>query len=199
MSLGRKLLASALVCGLAVLIAGAATWSSFASTTANPSNGFSAGTVAISDNDAGATLSIPTLSPGGSSSGCIKVTYSGSLPAAVHVYASTTGSLAQYLNVTVTRGTQTSPTFPSCTGFAADATNYVGAGAGVMYSGTLANLASTYTNFANGLVDAPGSPQTWSSATAHSYMLTVSLPAGAPSAAQGLSSTATFTWEAQNQ
>jgi hypothetical protein len=68
-----------------------------------------------------------------------------------------------------------------------------------MYSGTLSNLASTYTNFASGLVDAPGSPQTWSSGSAHSYMLTVSLPAGAPSAAQGLSSTATFTWEARNQ
>jgi hypothetical protein len=199
MSLGRKLLASVLVCGLAVGIAGAATWSSFASTTANPTNGFSAGTVAISDNDAGATLSIPALSPGGSSSGCIKVTYTGSLAAAVHMYGGTSGSLAQYLNVTVTRGTQTSPTFPSCTGFTADATSYVGAGAGVMYSGTLSNFSLTYTNFANGLVDAPGSPQTWNPGSARSYMLTVSLPSSAPSAAQGLSSSATFTWEAQNQ
>ncbi len=199
MSLARKLLASAVVFGLAVVVAGAATWSSFAQTTANPSNSFSAGTVAISDNDAGTTLSIPALSPGASSSGCIKVTYTGSLASAVRMYASTTGSLAQYLNLTITRGTQTSPTFPSCTGFSADSANYVGAGAGVMYSGTLSNLASAYTNFASGLVDAPGSPQTWSSGSAHSYMLTVSLPAGAPSAAQGLSSTATFTWEARNQ
>jgi hypothetical protein len=30
-------------------------------------------------------------------------------------------------------------------------------------------------------------------------MLTVSLPGGAPAAAQGLSSSATFNWEAQNQ
>lgn len=199
MSLARKLLASAVVFGLAVVVAGAATWSSFAQTTANPSNSFSAGTVAISDNDAGTTLSIPALSPGASSSGCIKVTYTGSLASAVHMYAGTTGSLAQYLNLTITRGTQTSPTFPSCTGFSADPANYIGAGAGVMYSGTLSNLASTYTDFANGLVDAPGSPQSWSGGSAHSYMLTVSLPAGAPSAAQGLSSTATFTWEARNQ
>jgi len=199
MSLARKLLASAVACGLAVVVAGAATWSSFAQTTANPSNSFSAGTVAISDNDAGTTLSIPALSPGVSSSGCIKVTYTGSLASAVRMYASTTGALAQYLNLTITRGTQTSPTFPSCTGFSADSANYIGAGAGVMYSGTLSNLASTYTNFASGLVDAPGSPQTWSAGSARSYMLTVSLPAGAPSAAQGLSSTATFTWEAQNQ
>jgi len=199
MSLARKLLASAVACGLAVVVAGAATWSSFAQTTANPSNSFSAGTVAISDNDAGTTLSIPALSPGVSSSGCIKVTYTGSLASAVRMYASTTGALAQYLNLTITRGTQTSPTFPSCTGFSADSANYIGAGAGVMYSGTLSNLASSYTNFASGLVDAPGSPQSWSGGSAHSYMLTVSLPAGAPSAAQGLSSTATFTWEARNQ
>jgi hypothetical protein len=199
MSLARKLVATLLVCGLAAGVTVAATWSSFSATTTNPSNSFSAGTVAISDNDAGATLSIPQLAPGGSSSGCIKVTDTGSLAAAVHMFASTTGSLAQYLNLTVTRGAQTSPTFPSCTGFTADSTNYVGSGAGVVYSGTLSNFASSYTGFANGLVDVPGSAQTWSSGSAHSYMLTVSLPAGAPSAAQGLSSTATFSWEAQNQ
>ena len=51
MSLARKLLASLLVCGLAAVTLAAATWSSFSATTANPSNSFSAGTVAISDND----------------------------------------------------------------------------------------------------------------------------------------------------
>jgi hypothetical protein len=199
MSTARKLLATLLVLGIGAGTAAAATWSSFTATTANPSNSFSAGTVAISDNDAGATMSIPTLSPGGSSSNCIKVTYTGSLASAVHMYASTTGSLAQYLNLTVTRGSQTSPTFPSCSGFSADSTNYVGSGAGVVYSGTLSNFSSTYTNFAAGLVDAPGALESWSAGEAHAYMFTVSLPAGAPAAAQGLASTATFTWEAQNQ
>ncbi|HEY2603170.1 MAG TPA: hypothetical protein VGI67_16555 [Thermoleophilaceae bacterium] len=198
MSVPRKLLASLVVIGLAAVCLAAATWSSFSTTTANPSNAFSAGTVALSDNDAGSAFSSPTLSPGGSASGCIKVSYSGSLAAAVHLYASTTGPLAQYLNVSVTRGTQTSPTFPSCTGFSADSTNYIGSGAGVVYSGTLANLSSTYTNYANGLVDAPGAAQTWTSGSAHAYMITVSLPSGVPAAAQGLSSSATFTWEAQN-
>jgi hypothetical protein len=68
-----------------------------------------------------------------------------------------------------------------------------------MYSGTLASFSSTYTNFAGGLVDAPGSAQTWNAGGAHSYMFTLGLPSNAPSAAQGLSSSATFTWEAQNQ
>jgi hypothetical protein len=158
MSFARKLLATLLVCGLGAGTAAFATWSSFSSTTSNPSNSFSAGTVAISDNDAGATLSIPQLSPGASSSGCIKVTYTGSLAAAVHLYGSTTGTLAQYLNLTITRGTQVSPTFPSCTCFTADATNYVGSGAGVVYSGTLSAFATSYTNFAGGLLDAPWPP-----------------------------------------
>ena len=199
MTFTRKLLASLLVCGLAAVAVAAATWSSFSATTANPSNSLSAGTVAISDNDAGATLPASGMAPGSSTSGCIQVTYTGSLPAAVHQYASTTGSLARYLNLTITRGTQSSPSFPSCTGFTADSTNYVGAGAGVVYSGTLSAFASTYTDYASGLVDAPGSAQTWNTNSTHVYKFTITLPSGAPSAAQGLSSSATFAWEAQNQ
>jgi hypothetical protein len=199
MSVARKLLASLVVCGLAAVAVAAATWSSFSATTANPSNSFSAGTVAISDNDAGATISASAMAPGASTSGCIQVTYTGSLPATVHEYGATTGSLAQYLNLTITRGTQAAPSFPSCTGFTADATNYVGGGAGVVYSGTLSAFASTYADYAGGLLDAPGSAQTWNANSAHVYKLTISLPSGAPSAAQGLSSTATFDWEAQNQ
>lgn len=199
MTVARKLLASVVVCGLAAIAVAAATWSSFSATTANPSNSFSAGTVAISDNDAGATMSASGMAPGGSTSGCVQVTYTGSLPATVREYGSVTGSLAQYLNLTITRGTQSSPTFPSCTGFSADSTNYVGAGAGVVYSGTLSTYASTYTNFSSGLVDPPGSAQAWNQNSAHVYKFTITLPSSAPSAAQGLSSGATFSWEAQNQ
>jgi hypothetical protein len=195
----RRVLVSLIVVALAGVAVAAATYSSFSLTTANPSNSFAAGTVNIADNDAGATLSLPTMAPGTSGSGCIRVTFNGSLASRVRLYGSTTGTLATYLNLVITRGTDSSPTFLSCTGFSADSTNYVGAGAGVVYSGTLASFASTYTNYANGLADVPGSPVTWNAADAHSYKFTVSLPAGAPAAAQGLSSTATFNWEAQNQ
>lgn len=198
MTLARKLLLSMIAVALASLAIVAATWSSFSRTTANPSNAFSAGTVNIADNDAGATFSLPTMSPGTTSSGCIKVTYTGSLASQVRLYGSVTGSLAQYLNVVVTRGTDSAPSFPSCTGFGADATNYIGSGSGVVYSGTLSAFASSYTNYASGLVDAPGSPASWTASTAHSYKFTISLPSAAPAAAQGLSSTATFGWEAQN-
>lgn len=197
--LGRKVLVSLIVVALTGVAVTAATFSSFSRTTANPSNSFTAGTVNISDNDAGATFSLPTMAPGTSSSGCIRVTSTGSLASRIRLYGSVTGTLATYLNLVVTRGTDGAPSFPSCSGFSADSTNYVGAGAGVVYSGTLASFSSTYTSYANGLADVPGSPQTWNAADAHSYKFTISLPAGAPAAAQGLSSTATFTWEAQNQ
>lgn len=199
MTRARKILMTLIAVSLAAMSIAAATWSSFSSAAANPANTVTAGTVNITDNDAGATFSVPTLSPGGSSSGCIRVTYSGSLQSNVHLYGSVTGSLAQYLNLVVTRGTESAPSFPSCSTFTADATNYVGAGAGVVYSGTLSNFTSTYTSYASGLVDVPpSSPQAWNTGTAHSYKFTFTLPAGAVAAAQGLTSTATFDWQAEN-
>jgi hypothetical protein len=195
----RRVLLSLIALALTAIALAAATYSSFSQTTANPSNSFSAGTVNISDNDAGATLSFPTMAPGTSASGCIRVVYTGSLASGVHLFGSVTGTLAPYLNLVVTRGSESAPSFPSCSSFSPDSTNYIGAGAGVVYSGTLATFASTYPSYASGLVDAPGASQTWNAASAHSYKLTVTLPAGAPAAAQGLSSTATFDWEAQNQ
>lgn len=195
MSLARKLLVSLAVVGMAATAIAAATWSSFSKTSANPSNSFSAGTVSLGDNDASAAvLSLSSVRPGGTSSGCIRATYNGSLPSAVHLYGSTTGALAQYLTLTITRGDETAPSFPSCSTFTADSTNYIGSGPGVIYSGTLANFSSTNTNYASGLVD----PSTWVAGNSHSFKFTLTLPSGAAAAAEGLSSTAAFTWEAQN-
>jgi predicted ribosomally synthesized peptide with SipW-like signal peptide len=191
----RKLLASAIVLGATGAVAGAGTFSAFTSTTTNPSNQFTTGTVTLSDNDlGGSAVSLSNATPGTSSTGCIRVSYTGSLASTVKLYASVTGSLAPYLDLTVTRGTETSPSFPSCSTFTADATNYIGQGAGVVFSGKL----DTYpTSYASGIDDGAGA--TWSTNDAHSYKLQVSLPSGAASAAQGLSSNATFTWEARNQ
>jgi hypothetical protein len=197
--LTRKLMLSLIVLAAAGTAIAGATWSSFSHTTANPSNGFSAGTVNIAGDDGGAAFSLSNMSPGTNATGCIRVTYSGSLASTVHLYANVTGTLAQYLDLTVTRGSESSPSFPSCTSFTPDPADYLGAGAGVVYSGTLGAFASAHSNFANGLADAPGSPQTWNTNDSHSYKLSVTLPGTAPAAAQGLSSNATFDWEAQNQ
>jgi hypothetical protein len=196
----RRILLVVLLLGVMASVAGSTTFSAFSSTTANSGNAFTAGTVVLSDNDAGASmLTLSNAKPGDTATGCIRVSYTGSLAANVHLYASVSSSLAPYLQVTVTRGTDSSPSFASCTNFTADGTNYNGNGAGVIYSGLLSAFPSTY---AAGVVDPsncgspPCSAQTWSSGNAHSYKFVVSL--NNDNNAQGLSSTATFTWEAQN-
>jgi len=185
-----------LVVGAFAVLAVGVTFSTFSNTTSNSNDSFATGTVTLTDNDAGAAmLSLASAKPGNASTGCIKVTYTGSLDSTVRLYGTVSGSLAPCLQLTVTRGTDSAPSFASCTNFTADATNYIGAGAGVIYSGVLSGYPVSY---GAGVVDpTSGAPATWSTNAAHSYKFVVSL-VNNPSA-QGLSSTATFTWEARNQ
>jgi hypothetical protein len=44
----------------------------------------------------------------------------------MRLYGTVTGSLGPYLTLTVTRGADSGPSFPSCASFSADATNYIG-------------------------------------------------------------------------
>ncbi len=196
MTLLRKLVLSTLVLGAVGLVAGFGTFSSFSSVTTNPGNSFTAGTVAISDNDGGtAMLSLAAAKPGDADTSCITITYTGTLDSAVHLYGTLSGSLPQYLTLTVTRGTASAPTFDTCTGFTADATNYIGQGAGVVYSGALSAFPASW---AAGLVDPAvgGGTETWATNEVHTYKLAVTLQNA--NAAQGLSGSADFTWEAQN-
>lgn len=200
-SLPRRLFASALV----LLVLGTAvggTTAAFSSNTANANNTIASGTVAIGDNDGGASplLTLANARPGASATGCMKVTYTGSLSSTVRLYATTTGSgLAQYLDLKITRGGNTSDAFGSCTNFAAtqDATNYIGQGAGVIYSGTLQAFPSSH---AAGLVDPlAATPESWTTSEAHSYKFEITLQSTAPAAAQGLTANPTFIWEARNE
>jgi hypothetical protein len=192
----RKLLLTLLVLGGLAAVSGAATYSAFSSQTSNAANSFAAGTVHITDNDlGGAMLSLSNAQPGASDTSCMLVTYSGSLSSTVRLYGSIAGSLADYLTLTVTRGDDPSPVFDDCVGFAADATDYIGAGAGVVYQGALSAFPSSY---ASGLVDpVPASPETWTSGETHMYRFVVTL--ADDNAAQGQNATASFTWEARNQ
>lgn len=197
MSTARRVLLSLLAVGLTGAAIGATTFSAFSSTTANPNNQLTAGTVAIGDNDAGGALvSLTNAKPGDTSSRCILVTYTGSLPANVRLYGSVTGTLGGYVDLTVTRGTDSSPSFSSCANFTADATNYIGSGAGVVYSGLLSGFP---TSASAGNEPTAGSPATWSTSTAHSYRIAATLRSDAPAAAQGATANVTFTWEATNQ
>lgn len=175
------------------------THAAFSSTTANKSSTFDAGTVTISDNDADSQMfSMSNLKPGDTDTGCIVVTYAGSLPATVRLYGTTGGTgLDQYLSLVVTRGAFSMvPAFDSCTGFTADTTEYpgTGQGAGVVYTGTLQGFADSYTG---GLVDPTSpSPESWTDGETHLYRFQVTQRDINP--AEGLSATQTFTWEARN-
>lgn len=192
----RRIVRTVLVVGLTAAFAAVGTYAAFTATTTSPGNSFAPGTVAIGDNDTGAAmLALAAAKPGDSDTSCMRVTYTGSINSSVRLYAGLTGSLAQYLTLTVTRGTDAAPSFDSCASFAPDATNYIGAGAGVVYSGALSAFPSTY---AAGLVDPiPAAPESWTASEAHSYRFAISLDNN--NAAQGLSSTASFTWEARNE
>jgi hypothetical protein len=191
----RKLLALALVAVVVAAGSGSYTWSALVATADNDANQVSSGTVRLSDNDSGnALLSLTSALPGDSDTGCIEVAYDGSLPAGVRLFGTTSGSgLDQYLDVQVTRGTRSGagPAFDSCTSFQPDATDYIGAGNGVIYSGTLQDFPDSY---AAGLVD-PGS--TWTGPESHVYRIQVTLQGN--QAAAGLNATQAFTWEARSQ
>lgn len=172
------------------------TFSTFDRTSTMPSNSVTAGTVDLTDNDGGSSvLTLASAKPGDSVTACVAVSYSGAA-SQVRLYGTVAGTgLAPYLNLTVTRGTISgSPTAGSCTGFAADSTAWSGNGAGVVYSGLLsAYPASTGTALADPNASATA---TWNSGDKHVYKLTLTLPSGVSSAAQGLNASAAFTWQA---
>ena len=196
MNIRTKILLTVLCVGALGSLAAMGVFGAFSATTTNAGNTITAGTVAIGDNDAGAAMyALTNAKPGESVSKCIKVTYTGSLDADVHLYTnSAIGSLGQYVELTITPGTQASPSFPSCTGFVADS-------GGAIYSGTLQNFGTTKNSYANGVVDYPGTSATkWVDNDSVVYQFTATLQSAAPEAAQGLTTGShTFTWEARNQ
>jgi hypothetical protein len=160
------------------------TRAAFDATTQNPSNAFSAGTVTLTDDDAGSAMFNATnMKPLDTVVHCITITYSGSItPAAVRMHASIGGTgAATYLDLTVEDGTGGS--FGSCTGFSASST---------LFTGTLGGFAAAHNNWANGLAH-------WSPATTpSSRTLRFTATLQDNNAAQNLTATAVFTWEAQN-
>jgi predicted ribosomally synthesized peptide with SipW-like signal peptide len=188
---GRRIAMSAVVVGIVAAISGTGTWAAFSDTTGNSANVFAAGTVRIADNDSGsAMMTLTDAYPGDGAQGCIQVTYSGTLDADVRLYANVTGTLGQYLTLTVTRGSDPSPSFPGCGGFTPDATDYNGDGPGVIYEGDLDAFPG---GWGGGVVD----PGTWSTSDSHAYRFEVTLQND--DAAEARTAGADFVWEARNQ
>lgn len=161
-------------------------WAAFTEPGSIPSNDFTTGWVALSDDDNGsAMMAVADMKPGDSQSTCIRVTYTGSHAASVHLYGTTTGTgLDQYLTLTVTRGSISGGSFDDCTNFTADAS------AAVLFDGTLRDYPDAY---AGAVADpTPG----WASGESHAYRFTVTLQDN--SAAQGLNASQQFTWQARS-
>lgn len=199
MRLRRRHMLVAAALAVAAASAGSVTWAAFTATTQNNGSQIQAGSVSLGDNDNDASMmSMSGGLPGTTRNGCIKVTYSGSLPSSVRLYGTTAGTgLDQYLDLRVTRGTFSAPepAFASCTNFQADGTNYVGAGPGVIYDGTLQAFPDTY---ATGIVDpVSGSPESWTAGEVHVYRFDVTVQSDING--EGLSATQEFAWEARNQ
>lgn len=165
-----------------------ASYAAFSASTDNTGNKWTAGSVALTDNDAAAAMFNATgLKPGSTDSKCITVTYNGDLASGVKLYASNlvdADSLGENINLTIDEGTGSSG-FGDCTGFSSSSQ---------IYSGDLAAFAAASTDYATGV-------GTWTPNTAAQtkvYKFTYTMDANTPNTVQGKSATCTFTWEAQN-
>ena len=188
----KSLLRSLLAIGAAGAIAGFGTFSAFSSTTENPGNQIDTGTVALSDNDTNTALyDVSNSGPGAIVDRCITVTYTGDMNSDVKLYLpETVTPLGQYVNLTITPGTDLSPSFGDCTGFAPDPA--------ALYSNTLAAFRAAHNSWANGLVDDPEGKSEWSQGDTVTYrfQLTVQDDNNAQGKATG---THRLVWEARNQ
>jgi hypothetical protein len=182
------------------LLSAAVIWQSsraaFSGTTANSGNHWTAGTVALTDNDSnGALFNVSALAPGATDSACITVTYGGTLNSAVKLYVkagdstfTTASSLAPYLDLTIEEGDGNVPFGNDCSAFINGATIYNGTLGGAVTGFTVAK--TTFGTGVGGWTPAGGSGAT------KSYKFTYTLQDN--NAAQGLDCTVKFTWEAQN-
>jgi hypothetical protein len=189
-----RVLLSLLAIGALGAVAAAGIFGAFNATTTNSDNQFSTGTVVLGDNDSGTAMyQVTNAKPGDSVTRCIKVTYNGSIQSAVRLYMpDSVGPLAQYVNLTITPGTQPSSTFPDCTGFTA-------ASGGAIYTGTLDNFSTTHSSYSTGVITNPGAQSSWNPNDAVVYRFQVSLDSNAPDAAEAEQTGAhSYVWEARS-
>jgi hypothetical protein len=185
----RKLMASVIGLVATSLVWSGGTFSAFNKTSEMPDNSVAAASVNLADNDSGsAVMSLTGVRPGdAASSSCVNVTYTGDAPSKVRLYGTVGGTgLAPFLVTTITRGTFSgTPAAGSCTGFTADAS--------ALWTGTLDQLP---TSAATAITT---DTESWTNAEKHGYRVTVSLPSGTDSAAQGKTATFGLTWMAVSE
>lgn len=175
---------------LSALLVWQASHAAFSDSTSNPDNNWQAGSVTLTDDDAGSALfDAKNLTPRDSAERCIVGTYEGSVPAELKLYgenASSTKDLDGHLHLEIVAGTGGS--FGSCEGFTPH-------DAPKVYDGTLANFASTYTNYASGIAIGE---TTGNGSESMTYRFRYTLAKTAPNSVQGGTAGIGFTWEAKS-
>ena len=187
-------------CLLALVLAAAAGWtagaarSAFSASTATSGSTVTAGTVDLEDDDDTTALySISGMKPGDSVQRCLRVRYTGSLGGSVAISTpSTPGAAGAYVRVRIEAGRRTGgATFPSCTGFTADAS---------LFLGTLDAFAAAHGTAGTPLGTVPFGKTAWAAGDAVVYRFTVSLPSTTSDAARGTSTGAhTFRWRSTSR
>jgi hypothetical protein len=145
---GRRTVRAALVFSalVGVLFSGLLVYSSsqaaFNGKATNPSNAWSAGRVAISDDDGGSVqFAVTGAKPGDTGTKCIAVTYTGDLTVPVKLYASaSSGTLRSYVTLTVEQGT--GGTYADCSAIT---------GVSTVWTGNLTTFATTYSSWSTGV------------------------------------------------
>jgi hypothetical protein len=188
-----------LVSGIVLQVSSAA----FTGTTENAGNEWEAGSVSLSDDDAGQAMyaSVANISPGYSEKQCIEVEYTGSITpdTAIALYAATTSTpvgggdgLADDLTVSIEIGPATSQCNLTKDALV-DATGLAPALGTNLYSGALDGFNTSASPDPTGWTpDAEGAGVD----LMRPFLFTVQLPAAADNDAQQDSATATFTWSA---
>ena len=190
LGLARKLLLTAVVVGAVGSVAAYGTYSAFTATTTNSGNSIASGTVNVGQHTGATTLySVTNQKPGDFVSKCVRVSYTGSLTAAVKLYVSAGISGGTNFNLKVERGSgmTTLDNTMSCAGFTASSTAYDGL------------LTSFPTSYAAG-IDGKASG-TWAPTDAVDYKFTITQNDDATANAHTSAVTSgahTFTWEARN-
>jgi predicted ribosomally synthesized peptide with SipW-like signal peptide len=187
----KVLLTLAVVCVLAGLIA-LGSFAAFTATTVNTGNKIDSGTVTINQHAGATTLyNVTNQKPGQSTVKCIRVQYTGSLPAVVELYTSAGITNGGLYDIQVERGSgmTTLDSTMSCAGFTPSSTAFT--------TGTLSTFPSTY---ATG-VDGKPTAGVWNQNDAVDYRFTITQrddPTVNAHNAVTSSGTHTFTWEAHN-
>lgn len=170
-------------------------YAAFSGNTKNSGNTWNAANIDLTNNHATALFNPTNITPGYHEEHCITITSTSTTAVDVKFYAENISAslLADNITLNVLEGSGgtnvdgVSGAPGSCSGFTPDP----GAVASPVYNGTISGL-SAKNSYATG-----GGTANLAPAGTKQYKITADLPSGAPTTLEGLSTGATFVWEAQ--